>query len=56
MEVLTPEWNAGKKTRCSQPTMIKNFYLRYFNFMGSFSRLMQIYQFWAPKNHNDVYL
>ncbi len=36
--------------------MIKNFYLRYFNFMGSLTRLMTIYSTWAPQNHNDVYL
>ena len=36
--------------------MIKNFYMRYFNFIGSYTKLVTIYTTWAPQNHNDVFL
>ena len=50
------DWDKANKTRCSKPKMIENFYMRYFNFNGSFFRMMNIYSSWNPQNHNDTYL
>ena len=36
--------------------MIENFYMRFFNFSGSYVRVMTLYSDWNPKNRNDVYL
>ena len=36
--------------------MITNFYMRFFNFNGSYNRVFELYSEWAPRNRNDVYL
>ena len=36
--------------------MIENFYMRFFNFSGSFDRVINLLSNWNPKNRNDVYL
>ena len=36
--------------------MIENFYMRFFNFSGSYMRVINLYSSWSPKNRNDVYL
>ena len=55
-EDFSADWNAGQKTRCQQSKMIENFYMRIFNFMGSYTRVVSIVSTWNPKNRNDVYL
>ena len=52
----SPDWNAEKKTRCTKPKMIENFYMRYFNFNASVMRMFNIYASWSPNNRNDVFL
>ena len=53
---FSADWDAEKKTRCKQSKMIENFYMRFFNFNGSFAKVMNYYATWAPQNRNDVYL
>ena len=36
--------------------MIENFYLRIFNFVASYQRVMTVIVYWDPQNFNDTYL
>merc|ERR1719188_167872 len=53
------DWNREKKLRCSQSKMIENFYMRLFNFYGSYFRVTNYWKDMKAdkkKNNNDVYL
>ena len=52
---FTADWRSAK-TRCSQSKMIENFYMRFFNFQGSYKRVMDVVRSWDTDNRNDVYL
>jgi len=47
-EEFNSDWNKEKKTRCTQSKMIENFYMRFFNFTGSYTRIMNLYASWNP--------
>ena len=36
--------------------MIENFYMRFFNFLASYQRVMRVLAYWDPQNFNDIYL
>ena len=55
-EEFNPGWDKQKKTRCTQSKMIENFYMRFFNFQGSYIRIVNLYSSWNPQNQNDVFL
>ena len=50
------DWQSSKKKRCTTSKMITNFYMRYFNFVGFYTKIVTVYSEWAPKNTNDCYL
>lgn len=53
---ISADGEKKREERCAFSKMIETFYLRFFNFSGSYTRVMTYYSNWDPRNQNEIFL